>query len=62
MPIAPENHRMIEAARATGASAKFAGSGGAVCGLYRDGRHYQELVDAFAALRCEVIRPIIYES
>jgi glucuronokinase len=62
MPVAPENHRMIEAARATGASAKFAGSGGAICGLYRDGRHYQELVDALAALRCTVLRPIIYES
>ena len=33
MPIAPENHRMVEAARSTGASAKFAGSGGAICGL-----------------------------
>ena len=62
MPIAPENHRMIEVARATGASAKFAGSGGAICGLYRDGRHYQELVDALAALRCTVLRPIIYPS
>ena len=62
MPIAPEHHRMIEAARATGASAKFAGSGGAICGLYRDGRHYQELVDSLAALRCTVLRPIINES
>jgi glucuronokinase len=62
MPIAPENHRMIEVARGTGASAKFAGSGGAICGLYRDGRHYQELVDALAAIRCTVLRPMIFES
>jgi glucuronokinase len=62
MPVAPENDRMIEVARKTGASAKFAGSGGAICGLYRDGRHYQELVDALAGLRCTVLRPIIYES
>ena len=61
MPIAPENLRMVEVARSTGASAKFAGSGGAIVGLYRDGRHYQQLVDAMAALRCTVIRPIIYE-
>lgn len=61
MPIAPENLRMIEAARATGASAKFTGSGGAICGLYRDGQHYQQLVDALAALRCVVVRPIIFE-
>jgi len=36
MPIAPENLRMVEVARATGASAKFAGSGGAIVGLYKD--------------------------
>ena len=61
MNIAPENLRMVEVARATGASAKFAGSGGAICGLYRDGRHYQQLVDALATLRCIVLRPIIFE-
>ncbi len=62
MNIAPENLRMVEAARATGASAKFAGSGGAIVGLYRDGRHYQQLSDALAALGCSVIRPLIYEG
>ena len=62
MQIAPENLRMVEVARRTGASAKFCGSGGAICGLYRDGRHYQELTDALAEIRCEVIRPIIFES
>jgi glucuronokinase len=62
MPIAPENLRMVEVARATGASAKFCGSGGAICGLYRDGRHYQQIVDALAQLRCSVLRPIIFES
>jgi len=62
MPIAPENLRMVEVARSTGASAKFAGSGGAICGTYRDGRQYQELVDALAAIRCTVLRPLIYEA
>ncbi len=62
MSIAPENLRMVEAARATGASAKFTGSGGAICGLYRDGRQYQQLSDAMAALRCSIIRPIIFEE
>jgi len=61
MAIPPENLRMIEAARATGVSAKFAGSGGAICGLYHDGRQYQQLSDAMAALRCVAIRPIIFE-
>jgi glucuronokinase len=62
MPIAPENLRMVEVARSTGASAKFAGSGGAICGLYHGGRQYQELVDALAGLRCTVLRPLIYEA
>src|SRR5204863_7842494 len=61
MNIAPENLRMVEVARATGASAKFAGSGGAIVGLYRDGRHYQELSDALASLRCSIVRPILFE-
>jgi glucuronokinase len=62
MAIAPENLRMIEVARGCGASSKFCGSGGAICGLYRDGRQYQQLVDALGALRCTVIRPLIYEA
>jgi glucuronokinase len=62
MGVAPENLRMVEAARAVGASAKFTGAGGAICGLYKDGRQYQQLTDALAALRCTVIRPIIFEE
>jgi glucuronokinase len=62
MNIAPENLRMVDVARSTGASAHFCGSGGAICGLYKDGRQYQELVDALAAIRCEVLRPLIFES
>ncbi len=61
MNIAPENLRMVEVARSIGASAKFAGSGGAICGLYRDGRQYQQLTDGLAAIRCTVLRPIIFE-
>ena len=62
MNIAPENQRMVEVARSTGASAKFCGSGGAICGLYKDGRQYQQLTDALAAIRCNVLRPIIFDS
>lgn len=61
MNIAPENQRMIDVARAAGASAKFAGSGGAIVGLYKDGRHYQKVCDALAEIRCTVFRPIIFE-
>jgi glucuronokinase len=62
MAISAENLRMVETARAAGASAKFAGSGGAIVGLYHDGRQYQQLSDAMASLRCKVIRPIIFEG
>jgi len=61
MNIAPENLRMVEVARSTGASAKFAGSGGAILGLYKDGRQYQQLSDALAEIRCTVLRPMIHE-
>ena len=61
MPIAAENLRMVEVARSTGASAKFAGSGGAIVGLYKGGRHYQQLTDALGAIRCQVMRPIVFE-
>ena len=62
MPIAPENLRMVEAARSSGASAKFAGSGGTIVGLYKDGRQYQQLTDALAAIRCTILRPLIFEA
>jgi glucuronokinase len=62
MNIAPENLNMVEVARSTGASAKFAGSGGAIVGLYADGRQYQKLVDALADIRCTVLRPLIFED
>jgi glucuronokinase len=62
MEIAPENLRMVEVARETGASAKFAGSGGAIVGLYRDGRQYQQLSDALARIGCTVFRPLIFDS
>jgi glucuronokinase len=62
MQIAPENQRMVDVARKVGASAHFCGSGGAICGLYKDGRMYQNLVDALGEIRCAVIRPLIYET
>ncbi|MGD0465024.1 MAG: GHMP kinase [Tepidisphaeraceae bacterium] len=62
MNISPENLRMVEAARAVGASATFAGSGGAIAGLYHSARQYQELTDALAAVQCTVLRPLIFEK
>jgi glucuronokinase len=62
MNIAPENLRMVEVARGVGASAKFAGSGGAIVGIYHSGLQYQQLVDALAAIRCTVLRPLIFDN
>jgi glucuronokinase len=62
MNIAPENLRMVETARGVGASAKFAGSGGAIVGIYHSGRQYQELADAMAAIGAAVLRPLIFEA
>jgi glucuronokinase len=50
---------MIDTARKAGASAKFAGSGGAIIGSYRDEAMFTELQRALAGIGCVVIKPII---
>jgi glucuronokinase len=60
MQIAPENQRMIDTARAAGASAKFAGSGGATCGVYHGEAGYEKLVEAMKAINCTVLKPNIF--
>lgn len=60
MEIAPENMRMITTARRVGASAAFAGSGGATVGLYFGGDQYQELADEMAKIGCTTIRPLVF--
>jgi glucuronokinase len=50
---------MIEAARACGASAKFAGSGGAIIGTYRDDAMFEEVRAKLAAIKCRTIKPLI---
>ncbi len=49
--------RMIETARHCGASAKFAGSGGAIIGTYPDEAAYLQLLDELTAIGCRVFRP-----
>jgi glucuronokinase len=61
MAIAPENLRMVQTARSTGASSAFAGSGGAVCGLYHSGEQYAALVDEMAKIGCTTIRPLVFD-
>ena len=57
--VAPANRHMVFAARATGASAKFAGSGGAIVGTYEDDDQYDRLVQALAAIGCRTLRPTV---
>ena len=49
--------QMVETARKCGASAKFAGSGGAIIGIYKDQAMYQKLCTQMARIGSEVIRP-----
>jgi glucuronokinase len=54
-----EQVRMVEVARAAGASAKFAGSGGAIVGTYRDEAMFGKLQETLGAIGCKVIKPIL---
>lgn len=51
--------KMIETARRCGASAKFAGSGGAIIGIYRDEAMFNEISDRMAEIGSKTIKPIV---
>ena len=57
--VAEENRRMVMTARSVGASAKFAGSGGAIVGTYEDDTQFAALVHALGAIGCQTIRPTV---
>ena len=57
--VAEENRRMVMTARSAGASAKFAGSGGAIVGTYEDEAQYAELERRLTAIGCRTFRPTI---
>jgi glucuronokinase len=57
--ISELNREMVETARAAGASAKFAGSGGCIIGVYQDEEIYRRLQDSLGAIGVEVFKPII---
>src|SRR5690606_26726950 len=59
--IDPRSIDMVERARSVGASAKFAGSGGAIVGTYEDEAMYQRLVKVFEGTSTQVIKPQITE-
>ena len=57
--ISEGNLRMIQAARQVGATANFAGSGGAIVGTYEDEPMYDALVSAMRPLGVAVVKPRI---
>ena len=57
--VAEENRRMVMVARNAGASAKFAGSGGAIVGTYEDDAQYVALSTALEGIGCRTLKPVI---
>jgi glucuronokinase len=57
--IHPDNIQMVEAARSTGASAKFTGSGGAIVGTYADDAMFSKLKSVLEPLKISVLKPNI---
>ena len=55
--VSEENRRMVMTARSAGASAKFAGSGGAIVGLCEDGEMFESLKEKLGGIGCRVLRP-----
>lgn len=53
---------MIEVARSVGASAKFAGSGGAIVGCYTDNTMFAKLENTLGAIGCRVIQPLLQKE
>jgi glucuronokinase len=60
--ISEGNLEMIRTARGAGATAQFAGSGGAIVGTYRDESMYEQLVAALRAIDVAVIKPKIVRA
>ena len=59
MNISDENNKLISTARACGASAKFAGSGGSIIGIYQDDEMLNKLIIELKKIKARVIKPYI---
>jgi glucuronokinase len=57
--LPPGQEEMVEKARSVGASAKFAGSGGAIVGTYRDQAMFARLQEVLGTIDCQVIKPVV---
>ena len=60
--ISDENRNMVLAARNAGASAKFAGSGGAIVGTYDDEEQFTRLSASLREIGCKTLKPQIATS
>ena len=58
----PEHREMVELAREAGASAKFAGSGGAIVGIYRKDSDYAKLKKHLQKRGIHVLKPSFNEE
>ena len=58
-PLHPGHVAMIECARSIGATAKYAGSGGAIIGTFSDDAMLAELTSRLAEVGCRVVRPSV---
>ncbi len=61
-PLHPGQVQMVETARSVGATAKFAGSGGAIIGTYADPDMYTRLEAELGAIQCAVLQPVILDA
>jgi len=59
MTISDSNRELVRTARACGASAKFAGSGGSIIGVCPDDTTFGHLETALGKLGARVFRPIV---
>ena len=59
VPLPDYQVQMVETARSVGASAKFAGSGGAIVGVYEDDTMLNRLREQLGAIGCDVFVPQI---
>lgn len=60
--ISKGNLELINCTRNVGASAKFAGSGGAIVGIYADENMYHHLEAKLKKIRAHLIKPIIFNE
>lgn len=59
MRLPRKQAEMVEVARGCGASAKFAGSGGAIVGTYQNEPMFGELREKLEGIHCRVLKPTV---